>query len=123
MKQDISYFKKKLEEEKNKIENELSGISKKNPANPNDWEAVPPKDADEREPDLNEAADNIEDYEETYSLNDVLEKRLNDIKSALEKINDETYGVCKIGGKEHEIEEARLEANPAATTCINHLEA
>jgi len=122
MKHDLIYFKKKLEEEKIKLESELSGISTKNPRNQEDWEAVPPKDTDERESDPNEAADNIEDYEGNFSLNDILEKRLNDTKEALNKIEENTYGICRIGGKEHPIEEERLEANPSAKTCIKHLE-
>lgn len=118
----IGYFKKKLEEEKKEIEAKLASISVKNPANKDDWEAVPTKDVDEREPDLNEAADNIEDYETSYSLNDVLEKRLNEVKDALASIEKGNYGVCKIGGEDHLIESERLEANPAAKTCIKHLE-
>lgn len=119
---DFLYFKKKLEEEKNKIERELSGMSMKNPENKNDWEAVYPEDTEEREADPNDQADNIEDYEERYSLNDVLEKRLNEVKTALSKIEDNSYGKCKTGGDAHPIEETRLEANPAATTCIEHLD-
>ncbi len=117
----IGYFKKQLEEEKKKIEEQLSGLSIKNPTNENDWEAIPPKDFDERESDLNEAADNIEDYEASYSLNDVLEKRLNEIKGALSSIEEGRYGICKKGGQDHLIESERLEANPAATTCTKHM--
>lgn len=119
---DTKHFKERLEKEKIKIESELSGISKINPLNPNDWEAVSQKEAPEREPDRNEQADNIEDYEESYSLNDILEKRLNEIKKALKEIEDGVYGKCAIGEKSHEIESERLEANPAATTCIKHKE-
>lgn len=122
MKNDTNYFKKKLEAEKNKIETELAGMSKENPSKKGDWEAIPPKDTDEREPDLNEAADNMEDYEEAFALNNVLEKRLNEIKAALERIEKGNFGICVAGGGKHQIEEERLEANPAATTCIKHLD-
>lgn len=108
MKKDITHFKKRLEEEKDKLEQNLAGMSKKNPTNENDWEAIPPRDVDEREPDLNEAADNIEDYESAFSTNDILEKRLNDIKLALKKIEDGSFGICKVGGAEHEIEDRDL---------------
>ena len=67
-------------------------------------------------------ADNIEDYQERYALNDVLEKRLNSVKDALNAISSGLYGKCRVGGKEHDIEYERLDANPAATTCINHIE-
>ena len=119
---DLDIFKKKLEAEKKKIEEDMQGVSRKNPKDPNDFQAVLPEDPDEREADPNEMADNIEGYEENFALNDVLEKRLNSVKDALKRIENGTYGVCKVGGKEHEIEKERLDANPAATTCIKHLE-
>lgn len=122
MRIDTVFFKKKLEEEKKKIESDLEGISRKNPKDPNDFQAIPPEDPDERDADPNEMADNIEDYEENFALNDVLEKRLNEVKSALKRIDDGSYGMCKVGGDPHEIEKERLEANPASATCIKHLE-
>ncbi|HBM45525.1 MAG: hypothetical protein UT05_C0010G0044 [Parcubacteria group bacterium GW2011_GWF2_38_76] len=118
---DINYFKAKLEEEKRKIEEELSETSIKNPKNKNDWEAVLPTDGDEREPDPNEAADNLEDYEAAFSVTDVLEARLLDINNALDAIKNGTYGKCNVGGTVHDIEEDRLEANPASITCTEHL--
>ncbi|MBI2086800.1 MAG: TraR/DksA C4-type zinc finger protein [Candidatus Zambryskibacteria bacterium] len=48
-----------------------------------------------------------------------LETRYNDIKSGLDKIEHGTYGLCQICGKE--IETDRLEANPSARTCIEHM--
>ena len=96
----------------------------KNPKDSRDWQAIYPEgDLDEKiEADPIDAADKIEDYQERYDLNDVLEKRLNSVKDALKSIANGTYGKCKVGGKEHDIEPERLEANPAATTCINHIE-
>ena len=49
-----------------------------------------------------------------------LEPRLNDILKALKSINKETFSKCKVCKKD--IEAARLEANPAARTCKQHLE-
>lgn len=118
---DLIYFKKRLEEERAKIEEELAETSIKNPKNPNDWQAVQPSDtAVDREPDPIDAADNIEDYEEAFSVTDVLEGRLLDINKALEAMQKGIYGKCNEGGELHDIGEDRLEANPAATTCIEH---
>jgi RNA polymerase-binding transcription factor DksA len=47
---------------------------------------------------------------------DTLEERLKEITDALARIDNGTYGVCQKCGKK--IEEPRLEANPAATTCL-----
>ena len=121
---DLNYFKKKLEAERLKIEEELRETSIKNPKNSGDWQATyPERNLEEKiEADPTDVADNIEDYQERYALNDVLENRLNSVKNALRGIETGTYGVCTIGGKEHQIEKERLEANPAAATCINHIE-
>ena len=122
MKHEIEYYKSKLEAEKAKITDELSSMSKKNPKNPDDWEAVYPKEASDvvfRE----ETEDNIEEYENRYSLNDTLEKRLREINDALFAVEKGTYGKCLMGGKPHPIDEGRLEANPAAITCIEHSKA
>ena len=121
---DLNYFKNKLEKEKAKIEEELSVISIKNPKDARDWQAVyPERDLDDKfEADPADTAGNIEDYQERYALNDVLEKRLNNIKDALLAVNRGSYGKCNVGGKQHDIEHERLDANPAAITCINHIE-
>ncbi len=121
---DLKQFKKKLELEKEKLEEELKETSIRNPKDSRDWQAVyPEKDLDEKiEADPTDVADNIEDYQERYALNDVLEKRLNSVKDALKAIENGSYGKCHVDGKEHDIEIERLEANPAATTCINHIE-
>ncbi len=118
---DTKIFKSRLEEEKRKIEEELSETAVRNPKNKNDWQAVEPSDtAVDREADPIDAADNIEDYEEAFSVTDVLEGRLLDINKALEAIKKGTYGKCNSGDKPHDIGKDRLEANPAATTCIEH---
>jgi leucyl-tRNA synthetase len=51
---------------------------------------------------------------------DKLELRLGNVKTALEKIENGSYGICKICGEK--IEEDRLEANPASLTCKKHME-
>ena len=125
MKIDTNEFKKKLEVEKKKIETELLDTSEDDPKHPDNWEATYPNTEaghEVTEADSLDAAEDIEEYQERFDLNDVLEKRLNSVKEALKKIEDGTYGVCMIDGKPHDIEVERLEANPAATTCIAHIE-
>ena len=39
---------------------------------------------------------------------------------ALKSLSKESFGICKVCKKQ--IEQARIEANPAATTCKKHLE-
>jgi len=111
------HFKEKLEEEKKVLEEELSHVGKINPNNPKDWEATSP-DLNLLKADKNEMSDNFEEFENRAAVEIELEDRLNDIKLALSKIDDGAYGKCEADGKE--IDSARLEANPAARTCIEH---
>ncbi len=113
---DIKHFKTKLEEEKSKLENELSKIAKPDTQDPEDWKTER-SDLNVMTTDRNEMADVFEEAENKESIEFELEERLNKIKSALKRIKEGTYGVCKDGCK---IEKERLEANPAAETCINH---
>ena len=115
---DFKHFEEKLEAEKLALEKELKVVGRKNPDNPSDWEAVPTsKDASQA--DTNTTADNIEDYEENVAIVNTLETRYGDIISALDKIKHGIYGVCQACGKE--ISKKRLEANPAARTCREHM--
>lgn len=116
---DTSHFKTLLEDELAKLEAELKTVGRKNPDNPKDWEAKP-ADFDSTDPDENVVADAIEEYEGNAAILKQLEIRYNQVKNALARIEHNTYGICKIS---HEpIETERLEANPAAETCIEHRE-
>lgn len=115
---DYDHFKKKLEEEKKTLEKELEQVGRKNPDNPSDWEAVPGT-RDISQADENTVADAIESYEDNNAIVNTLETRYKDIKSGLDKIAKGVYGTCQVCGKEIEID--RLEANPAARTCKEHM--
>jgi RNA polymerase-binding transcription factor DksA len=116
---DVNYFKGKLEEELASVQEELNDVGRKNPTNDKDWEAEP-GDMNENSADSNETADNIEEFEGNTAILKDLEEKFNDIKDALAKIEKGTYGLCEISGEP--IEKERLEANPAARTCMNHME-
>lgn len=114
----LEYFKSKLETEKALLEKELRTVGRINPDNPGDWEPKPQAlDTDMAE--RTEVADRVEGFETNMAILNDLEIKYNQIRDALTRIGEGTYGVCEICGKE--IEEDRLEANPAATTCKAHL--
>lgn len=115
---DYEYFRNKLEDEKKDLEEKLAQVGRRNPDNPSDWEAVP-GDIETDAADENIAADNIEEFEDNNAILNTLEARYNDVKSGLDKIKHGVYGTCQVCGKE--IEEDRLEANPAARTCKEHM--
>ena len=60
-------------------------------------------------------------HEENAAILAELEARYDQVLDALKRIDAGTYGTCRICGKE--IEEARLAADPAATTCKEHVQA
>jgi RNA polymerase-binding transcription factor DksA len=67
----------------------------------------------------NEAADKLEELDERGEEVTALSARLADVRQALENIEQGTYGRCEVCSRE--IEEERLEANPAARTCMEHM--
>lgn len=116
---DTEKFKNLLEQEKERVEGELQNVGRINPENPADWEPTP-GEWDVMRADKNEVADTYEEYEERSAVEVELENYLQDIRAALKRIEDGTYGTCKVGGEA--IPEDRLEAYPAAKTCVEHAE-
>lgn len=107
-----------LEEELQLLMRELGSVGRVNPENKNDWEAVA-ADGNIDKAEMEERASEITDFEDRSSVEFVLEERSNKIKAALERIDGGTYGTCVTC--KSPIEEARLEANPEATTCKAHM--
>jgi len=111
------HFRKRLEEEKLKLESEMGHIGRKNPSVPNDWEPVPSEMGTES--DLADQADIVVNHENISAILGDLEARYDTILAALARIENKSYGKCEVDGEP--IEEARLEADPSATTCTKHL--
>ena len=111
-------YKKKLEEEREILMSELGGVGNRD-AKSHDWQATLPT-ADPNEADPNNTADRFEDFEEKSALIMPLEARLAQVEGALSRLTDGTFGKCRVCG--NAIEDNRLGANPAAETCIAHLE-
>lgn len=105
------HFKEILTIELAKIEGELSGLGQKVNG---DWIAMP-DEQETAESDYVDQADNVEDYESKVGKLSPLETRWNEIKRALKRIEEGTYGICLKSGQPIEMD--RLEANPAAETC------
>jgi DnaK suppressor protein len=106
-KTDIEKFKKKLEDLKNQLTHSLKGST-----------------AEVKKPDeatgysQHQADQGTDDFDRTISL-EVTSREyaiLRQIERALEKIEDETYGICDITGEDIPI--PRLEAVPYATMTV-----
>lgn len=115
---DFTIFKQKLREEKKVLEAELATVARRNPDNKNDWEPMA-SGLDGTPPDRDEATEKIESFEENIAITRQLEARLAEVRNALLRADNGAYGICIICHKD--IEQDRLLANPAATTCKEHL--
>ncbi len=108
--QKIEYFKDRLLEEKANIEKELADLGSKDPDK---------MDADYPESGSNSDEDNaaeITEYADIVSIEARLQSELKDVDKALQTIENGKYGICKYCAKE--IDEKRLEARPASSSCI-----
>ncbi len=111
-------YKGKLEEELEVVEGELSKVGVQDPNNPSNWVPKMPEE-NISTADKNDVADTIDDVQTNNAIVNDLEVRYNNIKLALDKIEKGTYGICEV--EEKEISEERLDANPSARTCKEHL--
>ena len=108
----IEKIKEDLLERKGQILADLDDLSKKDAHEVDNRTAKFPEYGDK--PDEN--AQEISEYSTTVIAQRVLEKTLEEIDSALDRMEKETYSVCKYCGGE--ISEKRLEARPTASSCI-----
>ncbi len=104
----IEQNKQKLRAEKQRLENLLSRVED--------------KDGQPKYPDFgNSEEDNAAEvavYETNIAEEHDLEPKLERVIAALQRIDDGSYGLCKIGGEE--IPEARLQTVPEAENCVAH---
>lgn len=114
---DIEKLKYKLKEEKRHLEADLNSIGVKSEETPGNWNSTPDQTADISTRD--EVAERMEELSTRQATEMELEPRLKEVNAALERIEAGTFGKCEVGGEE--IEADRLEANPAARTCKQHI--
>lgn len=107
-KAEIAKFKKRLEELHQQISHSLKGTTDEVKAAPDEITAYSQHQADQ----------GTDDFDRTISLEVTTRELgiLKQIERALEKITDNTYGICDITGEDIPI--ARLEAVPYATMTV-----
>lgn len=99
---DLNVVKKNLIEKKSRCQKNLERLTEEATRQVRTVAAIEDFDADEKEV--------------TLALIDKLQENINEINRALEKVDDETYGICEYcGGK---ISAGRLKFLPSATVCI-----
>lgn len=110
----LEELKTKLEAEKISVESELETFAKKDDVPKGDWETKYPN---RENGNMEEEADEVQEYGNLLPIEYSLEIKLKNINSALEKISAETYGICE--KCEKKISEERLQACPEARTCLH----
>lgn len=114
---DTNEFKRLLEEEKKSVEETLSQFGTQDARHPENWEPRFP-DLNPKETDVEESADETEQFDANVGIAARLEESLREINEALVRIEKGSYGICEKDRKE--IDPERLRAYPAARTCRNH---
>ncbi|HZX50081.1 MAG TPA: hypothetical protein VFE94_02915 [Candidatus Paceibacterota bacterium] len=109
---DIGELKTRLEKEKERLESELASFATKDPNVKGDWDSKYPRIPGSN---LEEAADEVEEYSTRLHLEHSLETKLKDINDALDRIEKGTWGTCQNCG--NPIATERLQISPEAATC------
>jgi RNA polymerase-binding transcription factor DksA len=112
----LEAMKDRLEKEKLELEDTLAKHGQKDSTGA--WQADAVDDFETDPADENEVADKMEELSTNIPIVEELEEQYNDVILALEKIKNGNYGLCESGGEP--ISPDRLNANPAARTCVAH---
>ena len=106
----------RLEKDKENLEQELGKFAKKDEKLEGNWNTKYPRFAQETASrKIEEAADEVEKYENLLSIEYSFETKLKNIDLALEKLEKGDYGKCEKCGQEIALE--RLQACPEARAC------
>ncbi|MFA7319294.1 MAG: TraR/DksA C4-type zinc finger protein [Parcubacteria group bacterium] len=101
-----------LEREKTELESNLGKIARPVGKEEGDYETS----FEDIGTDKDDNATEVDQYTQNLGVESTLEKKLQDIIEALERMDNGTYGLCENCQKEIPLD--RLQANPSAKTCI-----
>lgn len=109
----LQEIKKMLLEQETTLQSELSNFTQTNEKNSDDFQATFPDYGDKEDENSAEVAT----YGDNISLEYSLEKSFRDVKKALKRIEEGTYGICKYCGEL--INPDRLKARPSSSSCMD----
>lgn len=102
-----------LEEEEMKLKEELGQFTKPNPHVKDDYDTTYPEYGDNME----DNAQEVTDYLANKPLELSMEKSLRDVHTAMSRLENDVYGVCKYC--DNPIDEKRLLARPTSSSCVS----
>lgn len=110
-------FQRQLERKREELENSLKSFADKDPNLKGDWDSkYPDFSKDDSNTNLEEEADEVEEYVTRLPVEHSFELRLKDIGDALLRIKQGAYGKCAKCGEDIPME--RLRAYPEAKQCL-----
>lgn len=98
---------------KEDLEQELKAIADQSPKNKAEYDATFPDLGDKTD----ENAAEVAEYSANLTLENTLEKVLEDVNEAIGRLDKGVYGICKYCNKP--IAEKRLIARPVSSACID----
>lgn len=110
---DTDRFRRLLEEQRERLRKEIEFLHDEHPGSLED-ETGEETQFDQHPAD---AATATHDREVDYTIEETAEATLREIDRAFERLDDGTYGTCRVCGRE--IGEERLEARPWTDLCID----
>ncbi|MFY9457888.1 MAG: TraR/DksA C4-type zinc finger protein [Candidatus Spechtbacterales bacterium] len=114
---DLEKFKNKLEKTKGELEASLKTFATKDPTVKGDWDSKYPEyNREDPNVNLEEEADEVQEYLTRLPVEHSYELRLEAIGEALERIKKGTYGEC--ANCKSKIPRKRLDAYPEAGFCL-----
>ena len=113
---DLKKFKERLEKTKEELESSLETFASKDPVVKGDWDAKFPQFSHDPNVNLEEEADEVEEYLARLPVEHSFELRVQAINEALDRIKKGIYGTC--AKCKEKIPRKRLEAYPEANLCL-----
>ncbi|MEK7542453.1 MAG: TraR/DksA C4-type zinc finger protein [Patescibacteria group bacterium] len=108
----LEELKNQLQKKKEQLEAQLSSFAIKDPHLKDDWDTKYPRVP---EGNIEEAADEVEEYSTKLTVEFSLENQLKDVNDALLRMEKGNYGMCEKCG--NPIAQERLQASPEARLC------
>ena len=108
----LKELKSQLQTRKQQLENQLNEFATKDPNLKDDWDTKYPRVP---QGNLEEAADEVEEYTTKLNVEFNLETQLKDVNAALSKIEQGNFGICEKCKNPIALE--RLKVSPEAKLC------
>lgn len=110
----LEQLKQKLEGAKKRLQNDLERFAKPVDSKSGEYETR----FENIGTDMDDSATEVEQYVDALGVENTLEQQLQDVNTALDKIEKGTFGKCEVCGEDIAIE--RLRVYPSAKVCMKH---